>query len=98
MDFKKLFIGLMVAVIIMSCKNYYNDTIAWADHLASNLSSSEVQSRQPDFIEVDWEKPLMIDDQKWYLITKIKGDRDLLRMSHYLVFTQDKYQYRASRK
>jgi len=98
MNLKNIFIGLIFSIVIISYKNYYNDTIEWMDNLENELNIKEVQNIQPEYIEIDWENPQIIDDQKRYLITKIKGNNDVLRMSHYLVFIEDKYQYRESKK
>ena len=98
MNLKNLFVGLFLAFLIISCKNYYNETIEWVDNLESELNIKEVQNIQPEFIVVDWENPQIVDDQKWFLITEIKGSNDALGMSHYLVFVEDKYQYRESKK
>ena len=98
MKLSKPLILLFISLTILSCKNYYNETINWADNLKKEQNLKDVQNEQPDFIEIDWKNPQIIDNQKWYLITKIKGNRDILRMSHYLVFIDNKYQYRESKK
>jgi len=94
----KLFAIALFAITVISCKNYYNDTIEWTNNLESELTIKEVQKIQPEFIEIDWKNPQTVDDQKWYMITKIKGNKDVLGMSHYLVFIDSKYQYRESKK
>ncbi len=98
MTHNKFFILLIFTLTLTSCKDYYNDTIHWMDNLESELNIKEVQNNQPDFIEIDWENPQIVDNQKWYMITKIKGNNDILGMSHYLVFIENKYQYRESKK
>jgi hypothetical protein len=82
----------------LSCKDYYNETIEWIDNLESELTIQEVKDSQPEYIKIDWANPQIIDNEKWYLITKIKGNNDVLGMSHYLVFVENKYQYRESKK
>ena len=95
----KNFIFLFLSVVIFSCKDYYNDTIKWADNIEAELNVIEVKKQQPEFIEIDWENPLTTsDNEKWYLITEIKGNRDILSMSHFLVFKDGKYKYRESKK
>ena len=95
----KNFIFLLLFLVVISCKDYYNDTIEWADNIETELNLDEVQKQQPDFIEVDWYNPLTTsENEKWYLITKIKGNRDVLSMSHFLVFKDGKYKYRESKK
>ena len=95
----KNFIFLILIVVIVSCKDYYNDTIEWADNIEAELKITEVQKQQPEFIEIDWNNPLTnSDNEKWYLITEIKGSRDILSMSHFLVFKDGKFKYRESKK
>ena len=94
----KFIVLLIVVFSLISCKNYYNDSIHWMDNLESELNIKDVQNEQPDYIEIDWENPLIVDDQKWYIISRIKGNNDILGMSHYLVFVENKYQYRESKK
>ena len=98
LKWNKFFTILLIAIMVISCKNYYNETIEWTDNLGSDLSIKEVQKIQPDFIKVDWINPQIVDDQKWYMITEIKGNNDVLGMTHYLVFIDEKYQYRESKK
>ena len=95
---KRLVLLIIFCLTVLSCKNYYNQTIEWTDNLESELTIKEVKDSQPEYIEIDWTNPRIVADQKWYLITKIKGNNDVLGMSHYLVFVEDKYQYRESKK
>ena len=92
MSLNKITIILFFFLTLTSCKDYYNDTITWMDNLESELSIENVQKAQPDYMEIDWKNPQIVDNQKWYMITKIKGNKDILGMSHYLVFIKDKYQ------
>lgn len=94
----KFFILLLVLFLIVSCKDYYNESIHWMDNLENQQNIEDVKSEQPNFIEIDWENPKTFDNQIWYMITNIKGNNDVLKMSHYLVFIDDKYQYRESKK
>lgn len=96
MNFRKL--AILILLFLVSCKNYYNDTIEWADSLEAQLSLTEVQKLQPDFVVIDWENPIVNDTEKWYLISKIKGNIDMVSISNYLVFINDKFQYREARK
>lgn len=92
------FFVLLIFTLIMSCKNYYNDTIRWADNLEGGLSIDAVKKTQPHFVKIDWENPRIFKDKTWYSITEIDGNNDILGMSHYLVFSNEKYLYRESRK
>jgi hypothetical protein len=40
---------------------------------------------------VDWDNPELVENQKRFLIQDIKGNKDILGMSNYLVFIDDKY-------
>lgn len=44
-----------------------------------------VKKSQPDFVEIDWLNPLIIDGQEYYEI-EIKNNRDTLNMQNFLVF------------
>ena len=85
-------------LLFSSCKNYYNDTIEWIDHLGMGLSTEAVQDSQPHFVKIDWQKPDTVEDQVRYKIIRIKGNRDLLNMEHYLVFDVNGYVGRESHK
>lgn len=98
MKLSKILILLSISIAVVSCKDYYNETIDWADNLENEQSFKDVQKEQPSYIEIDWENPQIVDNQKWYMITKIKGNNNILGMSHYLVFIEDKFQYRESKK
>ena len=82
----------------MSCKNYYNDTIEWADQIEIGTDIETVKSEQPSFIEVRWEKPVRFENDNLYEITKIKGNNDVLNIQNFLVFVNGKYQGRESKK
>ena len=95
------FIILFFAISITSltsCKSYYNDTIHWIDNIKKGTEVSIVKSNQPDFVIVNWDKPDTIDNLVRYSVTKIKGNKDILRMTHYLVFSDGKFQGRQSKK
>ncbi|QHI34822.1 hypothetical protein IMCC3317_01660 [Kordia antarctica] len=98
MKHTKIFTFIFFSIILISCKNYYNDTLAWANNIESGTTIENVQKLQPDYIEIDWEDPRTFENEKWYFITKIKGNYDVLGMSNYLVFIDDKYQGREARK
>jgi len=89
---------LLLPLLFMTCKSYYNDTIDWMDNIEHGMSIEEVKSSQPDFLEVNWEKPDTLDHQLLFEIEKIKGNNDILNMSHYLIFVDGEYNGRISRK
>jgi hypothetical protein len=89
---------LFILLLISSCKNHYNESIAWMDQLNHGLSFEDIKRQKPDFIDIDWENPLIINNEKWYAIDKIKGSNDILNMQHYLVFEDNKYKGRNSIK
>jgi hypothetical protein len=101
MRFRKIFIKItliLVLPIFISCKNYYNEMVAWSNNLEQGLDIETVKKLQPDFLEIDWESPLVINDEKWYLITEIDWNWDPLEMSNFLVFKEDRYMWRESKK
>ena len=81
-----------------SCKNYYNDTIQWIDKIPVGTSVSNVKRTQPDFVTIEWSKPDTINQNIRYMVSKIKGSNDILNMNHYLIFQDDKFIGRRSRK
>ena len=89
---------LLVLVVLTACKNHYNEMIEWTDNIKIGSDIQFVKDCQPDFIEIDWKKPESYKNETYYLITKIKGSRDILNMSHFLVFIDGKYQGRKSHK
>ena len=72
--------------------------VAWADNLEEGLDIDTVKKSQPDYLEIDWESPVVIGDEKWYLITEIEGSRDLIGMQNFLIFKGDEYMGRESKK
>lgn len=44
----KLFTVALLAITVISCKNYYNETIKWADNLESELTINEVKKINPN--------------------------------------------------
>ena len=89
---------LTIMLFLTSCKSYYNDTIDWMDKIELGTSLEDVKNSQPDFVEVDWNKPDSLDNGLRFRIEKIKGSNDILNMDHYLVFSDNKYTGRESTK
>jgi len=82
---------LTTILLFTSCKSYYNETIEWMDGLEPGVGIGIVQKNQPVFIGIDWQNPDSLEGQIRYKIIKIKGNRDILKMEHYLVFEKGKY-------
>jgi hypothetical protein len=93
----KLFL-IFITVLLVSCKNYYNDAIAWMDNIEEGTHIDVVKENQPEFITIDWDNPENHEKEKWYYVEKIKGNNDPLNMSHQLVFVENKYEGRESHK
>jgi len=93
---KSFFYPLLI-VCLISCKNYYNETIQWADDINKGTDIETVKKSQPSFVKISWEKPLVIEDEKLYEI-EIVNNYDALSMSNFLVFIDNKYQGRESKK
>jgi hypothetical protein len=68
------------------------------DRLDTGESMEVVQESQPHFVKIDWQKPDTVEGQVRYKIIRIKGNRDLLKMEHYLVFEDNEYFGRESHK
>ena len=47
---------------------------------------------------INWTDPETNDSVKMYTITKIKNNRDILKMENYLSFVDNKYQGRFAHK
>lgn len=94
---KKLFSLFFLYSIFIGCKNYYNETIDWANSLVIESDIEMVKKSQPDFVEIDWLNPLIIDGQEYYEI-EIKKNRDILNMQNFLVFENKKYKGREANK
>lgn len=95
---QKRILFLIVSITLISCKNYYNETIYWCDTIEYDTSIDSVKKSQPKFIEIDWDNPQDFGNTKAYLITKIKRNYDPLEMSHYLTFSDGKFRGRISQK
>ena len=89
---------LALFVVLNSCKNYYNETIDWMDSISVGTNLETVKKTQPDFVEINWNKPLKIGNESYYEIIEINGNYDILNMSNYLVFVNGKFQGRDSKK
>jgi len=85
-------------LLLTCCKSYYNETIDWMDNIELGTSLKEVKKGQPDFVKINWDKPDTLDNQVRYWVTEIKGNKDILAMSHLLVFVDNKYTGRESHK
>lgn len=93
-------LGFVVVLIltVLSCKNYHNEAIHWIDSIPKNTHISTVQESQPSFIEINWEDPKVIDSSKIYSVKNIQGNNDILKMHYQLVFVNDKFVMRISKK
>ncbi|MDG1572510.1 hypothetical protein OZ410_09295 [Robiginitalea sp. M366] len=67
------------------------------DNLESGMKIESVREAMPDYVEIDWDNPYTVRNEKWYSV-EIKGNNDVLGMSHYLVFVENEYQFRESKK
>jgi len=97
MNFRTIFL-LSVFLLLFSCKDYHNEMIHWTNNISIGTSLDSVKRTQPEFIEVDWNNPRIMDNEVYYRITKIKNKHDMLNMDYYLVFIDNKYQGRFAHK
>lgn len=72
--------------------------LEWIETIEIGLTIEDVKNMQPDYLEIDWEHPQTFENENWYMVTKIKGHNDILGMSNFLVFIDEKYQGREVRK
>lgn len=72
--------------------------IDWTTKIKVGTEIQVVKNNQPHYIEIEWKKPDTLGKEVQYLIAKIKGNRDVLGMSNYLVFKEGKYQGRRPHK
>ena len=72
--------------------------IAWTSSIAKGTSLDSVKQIQPDYIEINWKNPETFKNEQRFIISKIKGDNDILNMEYYLVFIDNKYQGQFAEK
>ena len=89
---------VLLAALLTACKSYYNDTIDWMDNIELGTSLGDVKKHQPDFVKINWDKPDTVDNQVRFWVSEIKGNTDMLAMSHLLVFVDNKYTGREPHK
>ena len=90
---------LLILVLLISCNGNQNKFINWADNLPKNSSIENVKKSQPNYVIIDWEHPIKIsDNEKIFEVTEIKNSYDALDMNYFLVFRNNKFQYRESKK
>ena len=90
---------LLILVLLISCYGNQNKFINWADNLPENSSIENVKKSQPNYVIIDWEHPIKIsDNEKMFEVTEIKNSYDALDMNYFLVFRNNKFQYRESKK
>jgi hypothetical protein len=98
MILRKIQYCFLAILLLTSCKSYYNETIHWLDSIPPGTHIDSVKQSQPSFLEIDWEHPQSFDSSKSYYIKKIKNSHDALKMSHRLVFVNEKFEMRISKK
>ncbi len=72
--------------------------IAWTSSIPKGTSLDSVKQIQPDYIEINWKNPETFKNEQRFIISKIKGDNDILNMEYYLVFIDNKYQGQFAEK
>lgn len=93
---KKFCLLLLFSLVLNSCQNHYNEFIEWSDNIPKNTPIEMVKKSQPDYVIIDWEKPIKISDEEYeYMVTKIKGTSfQIIEVSNALNFKNNKYQFR----
>ena len=92
------FLFICLALLVIGCKNYYNETIEWMDNIEPETNIEIVKDNQPEFVIIDWKDPEKKGNENWYYIQNIRGSYDALGMSHQLVFIENKFDRRESHK
>lgn len=64
---------------------------SWTDNIPQGTSVDSVKQTTPTFIEIDWENPHKFDDSSEIYFIKMKWHYDVLKMSYYLSFKNNKY-------
>jgi PBP1b-binding outer membrane lipoprotein LpoB len=86
------FLLLVLTFLLFGCSNNTNKMNEWANNLPSQCSPDIVKSKQPDYLEIDWDKPDTLNNGMLrYYVTKIKGNSDLLEMTYFLEFENNKF-------
>lgn len=75
---------------VSGCVNHYNEFVNWADAIPVGTPVSKVKALQPNYVTIDWRHPVGIDTIK-YMVTRIRGSVDPIKMQHELVFTKRGY-------
>lgn len=96
----------MLILVFFGCGNRYNDMISWTESIPMGASIQDVQKVQPDYLEINWERPDTIPTylsqnagsiEVMYNI-EVKWDYDVLNMQNLLVFINGEYVGREARK
>ena len=88
---------LLLFGLLSSCNNQ-DKMLEWVENIPINTSIEEVKKSQPTFIKVNWEDPLIHNDDFYYSLD-FKYNNDILQMEHLLVFDKNyKFKTYSSRK
>ncbi len=89
---------LVILLPNVGCKNHYNDMITWTESIPQNSSIAWVKEHQPDYLEIDWDNPDVLDSFQLYTIRKINWTYDPLHMLNRLAFVENRYHGRWAHK
>jgi len=102
-DIEKMKSGLfkitffVFTILLTSCENKYNRMIEWTDNILIGMHIEQIKLKQPKFLIIDWQNPDTIKNSVLYEI-KVQSKNDILRMQNFLVFRDNKFVRRESRK
>jgi hypothetical protein len=85
-------ISMLTALsILTSCNDHSDDAIIWLNNLETGTSLESIKESQPDFIEIDWNKPDTAGYKSYYKVS-VDGSTNILNKTHELVFIRGRFQ------
>ena len=82
---------LSTMLCITGCKDYSAESIIWINDIEKGTIIENIINTQPNFIEVNWEKPDTINSKLYYQVM-VKSNPNILNKTHSLVFIDGRFQ------
>ena len=89
---------LIAQFFLISCTNYQNEMMNWAEKIPAGTILDSVKLHQPDYLTIDWNNPDTLDAIMRYNVIEIKRHKDLLKMQYFLEFENNKFRGLFGRK
>ncbi len=77
--------------VFTGCEDYSEESILWINDVETGTDIEKIKSTQPDFVEINWEKPDTVNYKLYYQVT-VKGNPYILNKTHHLVFMDGMFQ------